>query len=41
MTTITSVAASTSAFATHGFMAEHRPVLHGTVASSMCVCPAN
>lgn len=25
MTTIASVAASTSAFATHGFMAEHRP----------------
>src|SRR4029453_3270251 len=41
MTTITSVAASTSAFATHGFMAEHRPVLHRTAASSMCVCPAN
>src|SRR4029453_17380277 len=32
MTTITSVAASTSAFATHGFMAEHRPVSHRTAA---------
>src|SRR5262245_65637312 len=37
MTTITSVPASTSAFATHGFMAEHRPVLHRTAASSMYV----